>query len=126
LELKKRSARKQNIMTQRKHINRKHTKNPVHPGRILRQEFLEPSAISQYRLAQATGLSQMLISNILNGKRSITAETALRLEAALGVSAETWLNLQTLYDLESAELASGPAIRASTMRVPLMETAQHA
>jgi antitoxin HigA-1 len=105
---------------------RRHIKSPVHPGRVLRQEFLEPSGISQYRLAQATGLSQMLISNILNGKRSITAETALRFEAALGVSAETWLNLQTLYDLESAELASGASIRASTVRVSLREAAQHA
>ena len=105
---------------------RKYPKKPVHPGRILRQEFLEPAGLSQYRLAQATGLSQMLISNILNGKRSITAETALRLEAALGVSAETWLNLQTLYDLESAELTSGAVIRATTVRVPLTETRMHA
>ncbi len=63
----------------------------------------------------------MLISNIVHGKRSITAETALRLEAALGVSAETWLNLQTLYDLEKAEAEHGRAIHASTMRVPMGE-----
>lgn len=97
----------------------------VHPGRILKQEFLEPSGISQYRLAKAAGLSQVLIGNIVRGKRSITAETALRLERALGVSAQTWLNLQTLYDLESAETESGRAIRASTVRTPLLENTFH-
>ncbi len=67
---------------------------PVHPGRILREEFMEPARISQYRLAQATGLSQVQVGNIIRGKRSITAETALRLERALGMSAQTWMNLQ--------------------------------
>jgi antitoxin HigA-1 len=105
---------------------RKHPHKPVHPGRILRQEFLEPTGISQYKLAQATGLSQMAISNIVNGKRGITAETALRLEAALGVSAETWMNLQMLYELEIAEIAFNAAIRASTKRVPLTEIRQQA
>jgi len=73
---------------------------PVHPGRILRDEFMEPAGISQYRLAQATGLSQVQVGNIIRGKRGISAETALRLERALGMSAQTWMNLQTLYELE--------------------------
>src|SRR5436853_26980 len=75
---------------------------PVHPGRILREEFMEPAGVSRYRLAQATGLSQVQVGNIIRGKRSISAETALRLERALGMSAQTWMNLQILYDLEKA------------------------
>jgi len=96
-----------------------HTRKPVHPGRILRQEFLQPAAISQYRLAKATGLTQTLISGILRGRRGITAATALRLERALGISAQTWLNLQSLYDLEKAEAKTGRVIRATTHRLPL-------
>ena len=92
---------------------------PVHPGRILRQEFLEPAGISQYRLAKATGLSQVQIGNILRGRRGITAETALRLERALGMSAQTWMNLQTLYDLERATLDEGARIERTTQRLDL-------
>jgi antitoxin HigA-1 len=95
------------------------TRKPVHPGRILRQEFLEPASISQYRLAKATGLTQTLISGILRGRRNITAPTALRLERALGVSAQTWLNLQSLYELEKAEAETGRAIRSTTHRLSL-------
>jgi antitoxin HigA-1 len=92
---------------------------PVHPGRILRQEFLEPAGITQYRLAKATGLSQVQIGNILRGRRGITAETALRLERALGMSAQTWMNLQTLYDLERATLEEGVRIERTTRRLDL-------
>lgn len=92
---------------------------PVHPGRILRQEFLEPAGITQYRLAKATGLSQVQIGNILRGRRGITAETALRLERALGMSAQTWMNLQTLYDLERATLEEGARIERTTERLDL-------
>lgn len=92
---------------------------PVHPGRILRQEFLEPAGITQYRLAKATGLSQVQVGNILRGRRGITAETALRLERALGMSAQTWMNLQTLYDLERATLEEGARIERTTRRLDL-------
>lgn len=92
---------------------------PVHPGRILKQEFLEPAGITQYRLAKATGLSQVQVGNILRGRRGITAETALRLERALGMSAQTWMNLQTLYDLERATLEEGARIERTTQRLDL-------
>lgn len=98
-------------------------RKPVHPGRIIRQEFLEPAAISQYSLAKATGLTQTLISGLLHGRRNVTAQTALRLERALGVSARTWLNLQSLYDLEKAEAESGSDIRATTRRLTLKNVA---
>ena len=92
---------------------------PVHPGRILREEFMEPSGVSQYRLAQASGLSQVQIGNIIRGKRGISAETALRLERALGMSAQTWMNLQTLYELEKATIESGAQIEQTTERLKL-------
>ena len=96
---------------------------PVHPGRILREEFMEPARISQYRLAQATGLSQVQVGNIIRGRRGITAETALRLERALGMSAQTWMNLQTLYELEKASTEAGQRIRQTTARLKLREAA---
>ncbi|MGZ5902162.1 MAG: HigA family addiction module antitoxin [Reyranella sp.] len=97
--------------------------NPVHPGRILREEFMEPARISQYRLAQATGLSQVQVGNIIRGRRGITAETALRLERALGMSAQTWMNLQTLYELEKASIEAGHRIKQTTARLKLREAA---
>ncbi|MCM3513844.1 HigA family addiction module antitoxin [Nocardioides sp. P86] len=74
--------------------------SPITPGEILLTEFLEPLGISQYRLAQATGLPQTRISQIVRGKRAITTDTALRLSKALGVDDRFWINIQTDYDLE--------------------------
>lgn len=96
---------------------------PVHPGRILREEFMEPAGISQYRLAQATGLSQVQVGNIVRGKRGISAETALRLERALGMSAQTWMNLQMLYELEKASAEAGPLIKQTTERLKWRDAA---
>jgi len=76
---------------------------PIHPGEILREEFLEPMGLSQYRLAKDIRVAQMRISEIINGKRAITADTALRLSRYFGNSAEFWLGLQTQYDLEAAQ-----------------------
>lgn len=73
---------------------------PITPGEILRTEFLEPLGISQYRLAQATGLPQTRISEIVRGRRAITTDTALRLSKALGVDDRFWINIQTDYNLE--------------------------
>ncbi len=96
---------------------------PVHPGRIRREEFMEPAGISQYRLAQATGLSQVQVGNIVRGKRGILAETAPRLERALGMSAQTWMNLQILYELEKATSESGVRIKRTTERLNLRHAA---
>ncbi len=76
------------------------THNPITPGEILRTEFLEPLGISQYRLAQATGLSQTRIGEIVRGRRRITTETGLRLSRAFGTSERFWINLQADYDIE--------------------------
>jgi len=73
---------------------------PVHPGEILQKEFLEPMSISQYRLAKDISVPPRRINEIVHGKRSITANTALRLSCYFGTSDRFWLNLQTRYDLE--------------------------
>ena len=75
----------------------------IHPGEILRLEFLEPLDITSYRLSKDIGVAQTRISEILSGKRSITADTALRLSRYFGNSAQFWLNLQTQYDLRQAQ-----------------------
>ena len=75
----------------------------IHPGEILRLEFLEPLEITPYRLSKDIGVAQTRISEILAEKRSITADTALRLSRYFGNSAQFWLNLQTQYDLRQAQ-----------------------
>jgi addiction module HigA family antidote len=75
---------------------------PVHPGEILGEEFMKPLGISQNRLGRDLGVSPRRINEIVHGKRSITADTALRLSRHFGTSAEFWLGLQTDYDLEVA------------------------
>jgi len=73
---------------------------PIHPGEILLKEFLEPMGISQYRLAKEITVPARRINEIVHGKRSISADTALRLSRYFGTSERFWLNLQTRYDLE--------------------------
>jgi addiction module HigA family antidote len=74
--------------------------SPVHPGEILFEEFLKPLGISQYRLAKDISVPPRRINEIVQGKRSITADTALRLARYFGLSDRFWLNLQSRYDLE--------------------------
>ena len=73
---------------------------PVHPGEILLEEFLKPLGVSQYRLAKDISVPPRRINEIVHGKRSVTADTALRLARYFGTSERFWLNLQTQYDLE--------------------------
>jgi len=76
---------------------------PIHPGEILLEEFLKPMNISQYRLAKDISVPQRRISEITQGKRSITADTALRFGRFFGMEPQFWLNLQVRYDLLKAE-----------------------
>jgi addiction module HigA family antidote len=76
---------------------------PVHPGEILLEDFLKPMNITQYRLAKSIGVPQRRIGEIVAGKRAITADTALRLARFFGTDAQSWMNLQTHYDLSIAE-----------------------
>ena len=72
----------------------------IHPGEILKEEFLGPLEISAYRLSKETFIPQTRVSEIIKGKRRITADTALRLSIFFGTSAKFWLGLQDDYDLE--------------------------
>ena len=76
---------------------------PVHPGEILRDEFLTPMELSVYRLAQAIKVSHPRLNDIVLGRRGITTDTALRLGRYFGMTPEFWINLQTRYDLDVAE-----------------------
>ncbi len=76
------------------------TMEPVHPGEILAEEFLKPLNVSQYRLAKDISVPARRINEIVHGKRSISADTALRLSRYFGLSERFWLNLQSRYDLE--------------------------
>lgn len=76
---------------------------PIHPGEILLEDFMKPLGLSQYRLAKDIGVTPIRISQIVNGKRSITVDTAMRLARYFGTSAAVWLRLQIRYDLEVAE-----------------------
>ena len=76
---------------------------PVHPGEILNEEFLQPMAVTQYRLAKAVGVDPRRIHAIVHGQRAITAETALLFSRFFGNSPQVWMGLQSQYDLETAE-----------------------
>jgi len=73
---------------------------PTHPGEVLQEEFLKPLGISQYRLAKNLNVPARRINEIVQGKRSISADTALRLARYFGTTDRFWLNLQARYDLE--------------------------
>jgi len=83
---------------------------PVHPGEILMEDFLKPMGITQYRLAKSIGVPQRRIGEIVAGKRSITADTALRLARFFGTDSQSWMNLQAHYDLEVANDKIGEKI----------------
>ncbi len=76
---------------------------PIHPGEILKEEFLVPLGVTQYRLAQGIGVDARRINAIIHGQRAITAETALLFSRFFGNSAEFWMGLQNQYDLEKEQ-----------------------
>lgn len=90
---------------------------PIHPGVTLREDFMEPLELSANGLAEALGVPQNRISDIVRGRRGITADTALRLERAFAVSAAFWLNLQSHYELEIARRDAGKTIEKTVKRV---------
>ena len=83
---------------------------PVTPGEILKEEFLKGHALSQNQLARAIGISPNRIAEIVNNRRRITADTALRLALYFGNSPEFWLNIQTHYDLKMARKQLSPEV----------------
>lgn len=84
-------------------MNMNNLKN-IHPGEILLEEFLKPLEISAYRLSKDTFIPQTRISEIIKGRRRITADTALRLSKYFGTSAKFWLGLQDDYDIEEEKI----------------------
>jgi antitoxin HigA-1 len=80
---------------------------PVHPGQVLQEEFLKPMGLSQHRLALQIGVPARRINEIVLGKRSVTADTALRLSRYFGTSPQFWLGLQTDYNLDITSDALG-------------------
>ncbi|HQP35966.1 MAG TPA: HigA family addiction module antitoxin [Polyangiaceae bacterium] len=84
----------------------------IHPGEVLREEFLEPLGMSANQLAQALAVPANRVSEIVAERRALTADTALRLARAFGTTPEFWLNLQQAYELRTAEKALGPALRS--------------
>jgi len=83
---------------------------PIHPGETLREDFLKPLGLSANRLAMELHVPVTRINDIVNGRRSITADTALRLGRYFGTSPQFWINLQTNYDLEVVRDAAGKMI----------------
>jgi addiction module HigA family antidote len=84
--------------------------SPVHPGEVLSEDFMKPLGLSQYRVAKDIGVPALRISQIVNGKRSITADKAMRLARYFATSPDVWLRLQARYDLEMAQIEYGDRI----------------
>lgn len=80
---------------------------PIHPGEILREEFMRPLELSSHALARAIGVTPARVNDIANEKRGITADTALRLGRYLGTTADVWINLQKRFELETARRELG-------------------
>ena len=92
----------------------KHLKN-IHPGEVLLEDFLEPLGISQYRLAIACSLPHSRITDIIKGRRGISADTALRLARAFGTSADLWLGLQRDFDVEEVSPVNGKSYKSNPL-----------
>lgn len=92
--------------------------NNIHPGEVLNEEFLKPMFISAYRLSKDLGIPQTRVSEIIKGRRRITADTALRLGKYFGNSAHFWLGLQTDFDLEDEQIAIQAELDAIPQVIP--------
>jgi len=90
----------------------------VHPGEVLLEDFMKPLGLSQYRVAKDIGVSSLRISQIVHGKRSVTADTALRLARYFGTGPTVWLRLQARYDLEVTEAKMAERIEREVKVLP--------
>ncbi|WP_434653728.1 HigA family addiction module antidote protein [Pseudomonas sp. R3-56] len=91
---------------------------PIHPGEVLKEEYLEPLGLTAAALARALHVSAPTVNDIVLMRRSVSADVALRLAVALDTSAQFWLNLQTAYDLRTAEIAKGEQIYREVEKIP--------
>ena len=91
---------------------------PLHPGEVLREEFLKPMGLTAYALAKACGVPRTRIERIVREELGISADTALRVGRFFGIEPEFWLNLQTRHDLEATRAAIGRALDRIPMYRP--------
>ena len=93
--------------------------SPIHPGEILREEFMKPLGLSSNALARAIDVTPARVNEIVRERRGISADTALRLARFFGTDVQSWMNLQSHYDLQCAEDAAGRLIQKITPRMAL-------
>jgi antitoxin HigA-1 len=91
---------------------------PVHPGDILFHDFMQPLNLSAYKVAKELGVTAPSVNEIVRRRRAITAEMALRLSRYFGTSAQLWLNLQSQYDLETANRRIGKTLERAIHPIP--------
>lgn len=86
--------------------------DPIHPGEVLKHDFMDPLGLSSNALAEVLGVTPARINEIVRGRRGITADTALRLARYFGTDAQSWMNLQDQYELEVAQREAGKSLEA--------------
>jgi len=91
-------------------MNKKKFISPIHPGEILKKEYLVPLGLTQRAFARSIDVPPNRVNDIVRGKRSVTGDTAIRFSLALGTSPEMWLRLQARYELEKAQDEAGPEL----------------
>jgi len=101
---------------------RRMEREPTHPGKIIREDYLKPLAITISAFASVLGISRKTLSKILNGRGAITPDMALRLSRALNTTADFWLNLQKNHDLWHAEHTSNDWQRVRTLPPQLLRS----
>jgi antitoxin HigA-1 len=92
------------------HKDKHPLRRPIHPGEVLREEFLKPLGVTPHALALALGVSAPRVNDVVLERRGVTADTALRLAACLGTTPEFWLGLQADHDMAVARAAAGDAL----------------
>jgi antitoxin HigA-1 len=97
---------------------------PVHPGDILKHDFLQPLGLSAYRVAKDVGVSLPTVNDIVRRRRAVTAEMALRFARYFGTSAQLWQNLQSQYDLEVAQARIGSSVERRIQPFAPLDDAQ--
>jgi addiction module HigA family antidote len=102
---------------------RKNKLPPVHPGEVLREEFMKPLKLSASAVAEGLGVTPTAVSSLIHGRRGVSAELALRLARYIGTTAEFWVGLQGQYDLDGAQDEAEERIAREVRRCPLLPAA---
>jgi addiction module HigA family antidote len=102
---------------------RKHKLSPVHPGEVLREEFMKPLKLSASAVAKGLAVAPAAVNSLILGRRNVTAELALRLARYVGTTAEFWIGLQGQYDLDVAQDEAEHRIAREVRRCPLLPAA---